>query len=391
MSKPFKGMIFAKGFSEECGSIAGKIMWIYCFNFMFIINHFFLGASTLTLPTQSCGIRSQLKDNQIHFSVRIVTQMSDKLQQKSDLETIARCTLPTEMMEVSIQEKDNEPKQRNGRMRFLKAATKIRSWLELGGKDGSLDVVDVGQNATLSIKTILARNIGIRVVDCVAFDGIGESSQKLFDENGCPVDSQIMPEFLEEITIIEDGWSKKNDDDMVQKVFKTNFQAFKFPDRDIVHVNCGVHLCKGKCAKYECFDKTPGKTLKPLGRIEVFNSLKVIAPQIEIDQQPREKNFIDTGFPSAQSSISTSSDVLCISQSKLAMAFCILGMIFLIAVIVAVFCSLRYVSLRKNRPRLVGSSQSSGRRSIFSVVSSSSPSQSSLDIDSKLFSYGRVY
>ena len=91
--------------------------------------------------------------------------------------------------------------------------------------------------AVTLIKLLKWRNIGIRIVDCVAFDGIGESSQKLFDENGCPVDSQIMPEFLEEITIIEDGWSKKNDDDMVQKVFKTNFQAFKFPDRDIVHFN----------------------------------------------------------------------------------------------------------------------------------------------------------
>lgn len=25
MGRPFKGMVFAKGFSEECGSVAGKI------------------------------------------------------------------------------------------------------------------------------------------------------------------------------------------------------------------------------------------------------------------------------------------------------------------------------------------------------------------------------
>lgn len=37
MGKPFKGMIFAKGFSEECGSIAGKITWSFCLPVMLII------------------------------------------------------------------------------------------------------------------------------------------------------------------------------------------------------------------------------------------------------------------------------------------------------------------------------------------------------------------
>lgn len=92
--------------------------------------------------------------------------------------------------------------------------------------------------------------------------------------------------------------------------------------------------------------------------------------------------------PSAQSAY-LGPDVLCVSQSKLAIAFCTLGVIFLVAVVIAIFCSLRYLSQRK----IYRGSQSdhSGRRSIFSVSSGSNPSQSSFDIDSKLFAYGRVY
>lgn len=242
----------------------------------------------MTIPLSSCGIRSNLlsKDT-MQYSVRLVAQMDSKLQQKSDIEAFAKCSVPSEMMDVNLN--DNEVKQqRNGRMRFLKAATKIRSWLEVGSKEGQ-DYAIVGENSTLSVRTILARNVGMKVVDCVAFDGVGESSQRLFDEFGCPVDTQIMPDFRETTIDVEDGWSKNHDDDVVQKVFTTNFYAFKFPDRDIIHINCGIHLCKGQCPQESCDGTGRGKLQKPLARVEVFNSLKVLAPQIEIDR-PMEKN-----------------------------------------------------------------------------------------------------
>lgn len=205
------------------------------------------------------------------------------------MEMDATCNVPSDMMDVNLD--DNELKQqRNGRMRFHKVATKkkIRSWLEVESKEGQ-DYAIVGENSTLSIRSILARNVGMRVVDCVAFDGVGESSQRLFDEFGCPIDSQIMPDFTETIVSIEDGWSKVHEDDIVQKVFSTSFQAFKFPDRDIVHINCGIHLCKGKCPEEKCDGEFRQKLQKPLARVEVFNSLKVVAPQIEIDH-PMENN-----------------------------------------------------------------------------------------------------
>lgn len=67
---------------------------------------------------------------------------------------------------------------------------RIRIWLELGGSAGN-DAVEVGQSTTLGIRALLPGSIGLRVVDCAALDGLGESSQKLLDDRGCPIDEQV--------------------------------------------------------------------------------------------------------------------------------------------------------------------------------------------------------
>lgn len=66
----------------------------------------------------------------------------------------------------------------------------VRVWLELGGSNGA-GAVEVGQLTTLTTRAILPDNIGVRVVNCVALDGIGESSQTLLDERGCTIDEQV--------------------------------------------------------------------------------------------------------------------------------------------------------------------------------------------------------
>lgn len=67
---------------------------------------------------------------------------------------------------------------------------RIQAWLELGGNDGS-GAVQVGQQTSMSVKVILPDRIDVRVIDCVALDGIGDASQKLFDDRGCPIDEQV--------------------------------------------------------------------------------------------------------------------------------------------------------------------------------------------------------
>lgn len=71
--------------------------------------------------------------------------------------------------------------------------SRIRVWLELGGKKNrNTGAVEVGEATTLGIRALLPGSIGVRVVDCSAMDGIGETSQKLLDGRGCPVDVQVI-------------------------------------------------------------------------------------------------------------------------------------------------------------------------------------------------------
>lgn len=67
---------------------------------------------------------------------------------------------------------------------------RIRVWLELGASDGG-GTVEVGQLTTLGVRAVLPGSVGVRIVDCAALDGLGESSQKLLDDRGCPVDEQV--------------------------------------------------------------------------------------------------------------------------------------------------------------------------------------------------------
>lgn len=70
--------------------------------------------------------------------------------------------------------------------------SRIRVWLELGGKKNrNTGSVEVGEATTLGVRALLPGSIGVRVVDCSAMDGIGETSQKLLDERGCPIDVQV--------------------------------------------------------------------------------------------------------------------------------------------------------------------------------------------------------
>lgn len=72
----------------------------------------------------------------------------------------------------------------------MESVPRIRVWLELGGSDGS-GTVEVGQMTTINIRAVLPGTVGVRIVDCAALDGLGESSQKLLDERGCPIDEQV--------------------------------------------------------------------------------------------------------------------------------------------------------------------------------------------------------
>lgn len=70
--------------------------------------------------------------------------------------------------------------------------------------------------------------IGIRVTDCTVRDGLGWGEQRLINNNGCPVDNEIMGNL---------HYSKD------KTRADVHFQAHKFPYTASVYYQCNVQLC----------------------------------------------------------------------------------------------------------------------------------------------------
>ncbi|KAH8289806.1 hypothetical protein KR054_011207, partial [Drosophila jambulina] len=354
LSRPFRGLLYAKDFPLECRSRGQDSTRLH-----------------LRIPTSGCGVRAEpLEDGSLEYTVRVMLQMEQKLRQSTDILSSVRCQLPANAMGMPVPALRPETgRERNARMRALAAAhsptttthhhqhmetPRVRIWLELGGPNGS-GSVEVGVATTLTVRAIVPGTIGVRVVDCAALDGLGESTQQLLDARGCPIDEQVMPALHTEHRPAEEGWSKQLEEDLVERTFAATFPAFKFPDRERLHVSCGVQLCKGKCPTLNCRQKTPPSppalsAEQHLARIEVFNSLAVTAPQIEVDRLRYDRRHNMSGedyAPHVRAQALPGEGTLCLSISKLAISFCVLGLIFLVAVVVAIFSLIR--SRRRER------------------------------------------
>ncbi|XP_043660341.1 uncharacterized protein LOC122624723 isoform X1 [Drosophila teissieri] len=359
LSRPFRGLLYAKDFPLECRARGKDSTRLH-----------------LRIPTSGCGVRAEpLEDGSLEYTVRVMLQKEQKLRQSTDILSSVRCQLPPNAMGMPLpvlrREKGHD---RNARMRALAAAAlpalaatsappasgtqqrretpRVRIWLELGGPNGT-GSVEVGVATTLTVRAVVPGNIGVRVVDCAALDGLGESTQQLLDARGCPIDEQVMPALHTQHRPAEEGWSKQHEEDLVERTFAATFPAFKFPDRERLHVSCGVQLCKGKCPTLNCRLKTPPPALSAeqhLARIEVFNSLAVTAPQIEVDRLRYDRRHNMSGedyAPHVRAQSMPGEGTLCLSISKLAISFCVLGLIFLVAVVVAIFSLIR--SRRRER------------------------------------------
>jgi len=362
---PFKGVLFAKEFSQECrkfGTMKNSL--------------------TLNLPTAACGVRLGTSSNgKMFYEVIIIVQQDKHLQQFTDQERNVQCFVTEnifnvnsrKMADIVKKEMISEKKHnRNGRMQkweiedknadelnsyeikdelneALNAAT---AWMQIekpssNNKSNNFDLLEkdkgtlqVGDEAYLVVKSTLPEGIGWNVIDCTAHDGLGDSSQKLLDDNGCPIDELLMPKPLKgPVKAI----SRMRHQEAVAK-----FSAFKFPDRDRLHFNCGLQLCKGACPNVNCANKSErfGKQMNEeiLDRLQVFNSVKVLAPGIEMDEETRES--VNNRKINNDLLISPFGDIpgdrtFCISTDKMALTFCILGLIFLTAIAISAFALFR--------------------------------------------------
>ncbi|KAJ3647587.1 hypothetical protein Zmor_019458 [Zophobas morio] len=297
LQHPFKGLVFARDFSHECNTL-GTLS----------------NSVTVSLPTSGCGIRlsSRINENshkEMVYSVVLVAQQDRHLRQIADQEKYLECVVEddafsiksnsvAQALKTTLLERTTK-NQRSGRMKkedtkdlvgeeMDEALSASRAWMEITPEDQLhkfTDTLKVGESAILTLKSTLPSGIGWKVVECVAHDGLGDSSQRLLDDDGCPIDELLLPSPqmgpVQAISLMKH-----------QEAF-AKFAAFKFPDRDRLHLSCYLELCRGSCPNVDCGAKSEGlenrlgRTLakgtqgEVLDRLKVFNSVEVLAPAID--------------------------------------------------------------------------------------------------------------
>ncbi|XP_066141644.1 uncharacterized protein cyr [Euwallacea fornicatus] len=356
-ARPFKGVAFARDFAQEC-NIFGTLSTSF----------------SLSLPTSGCGVRLSSapgKNNVVRmiYSVSLVLQQDRHLRQISDQEKVVYCELQDDAFLVKSQslfralkgeiEAGKQVNHRVGRLmnegwskdlnekeleeELKEAMAAARAWMEITPEkrfgQAPADIVEVGETVLLTVKATLPAGIGWRLIDCTAHDGLGDSSQKLLDELGCPVDEALLP--TPKFGPIKPIASMRHQEAVAK------FAAFKFPDRDRLHLQCRLQICRGSCEKIDCEESRNGtaaenrigrsnsdKEGEILDRLEVYNSVEVIAPEIDDANEFRKKiksaDFDSYPFPKIPGD-----RTFCVSVDKMAITFCALGVIFLVAVGVA--------------------------------------------------------
>ncbi|XP_068894436.1 cuticlin-1-like [Tenebrio molitor] len=192
--------------------------------------------------------------------------------------------------------------------------------------------VKIGDPLTLVITIDEQDTYGIRITDCLVRDGLGWGEQKLINDEGCPLDAEIMGRF------------EYSEDKTKASV---HFQAHKFPYTASVYYQCNVKLCLK--ADSGCDISPPSCGANRLRRqatgaatpadpgegtpatIEVYSGLYVN----EANDLAKAGLEEDSVF-----SEKTPEDSICISQRSFAIGICIAGLILMLCVIAAILCLL---------------------------------------------------
>ncbi|XP_024887073.1 uncharacterized protein LOC112464360 [Temnothorax curvispinosus] len=211
--------------------------------------------------------------------------------------------------------------------------------------------VKIGDPLTLVISIDKQEMFGLKISDCLVRDGLGWGEQRLINDEGCPVDGEIMGQFT------------YNEDKTEARV---NFQAHKFPYTASVYYQCNVRLCVkhgGGCSNtpplcnsiarrrrdtanedevkgVEGLDGTPAT-------IEVYSGLYVN----EASDVGSKSDFSDDVF---RERALDDPNTICISQRSFAIGIAVAGLILMLAVVAAIL-----VLLAKRRHKSVSTTGSS--------------------------------
>jgi len=340
----FNGMIYPKGLSKNSTCMTeyinkeGKIVYV--------------------IPLRSCNTMSTEVEAGIEYFNTVVVQPHRKLVTNQGRGYHIRCRYRTQERtltnDVSVDALGTTPLTATAAM----PGSSMKIYYGEPEEGYVAENVKIGDPLTLAISIDDQGVYGMHVTDCLVRDGLGWSEQNLINEDGCPVDYEIMGEF--------DYASSKS-------AAFVRFQAHKFPYTSSVYYQCNVKLCikhAGGCdqvppvcengvnlvrRKRQVVELSDEDSLYDLVNrdetIKVYSGLYVN----EADDLDDEE-FEDLDQPLVGKS--EDPNKFCISQRNFAIGIAIAGLILMVAVIVAILILLS--KRRRKNLSTTGSSIYSG-------------------------------
>ncbi|KAI9553996.1 hypothetical protein GHT06_019267 [Daphnia sinensis] len=216
--------------------------------------------------------------------------------------------------------------------------------------------VKIGDPLTLKVALDQQEVYGMTVADCTVRDGLGWSEQLLYNDQGCPVDYEIMPPF---------------EYDVNKTSATVKFQAHKFPYTSSVYYQCNVRLClrDGGCEEPPLCDNQGNNLRRKRRQVEEEDGPKA---DYRIDHPSFARNattvevfggfYVTDATDGGETRLfdgepieENKDDQLCISPRDFAIGIAVAGLILMIAVVAAIL----FLCARRRHKRVSSTTGSS--------------------------------
>lgn len=353
-SAKFNGMIYPKGLSKNSSCMA---------EFRDQIN-----PVLYKLPLKSCNTMSTELDDGIEYFNTVVVQPHRKLVTNQGRGYHIRCKYQTQEKTITNAfnvsgdfsgdgKEDVNGTGFMGTTPLTATAPMPGCYMRIFAGEPSdrlvAENVRIGDPLTMVISLDNQEIYGMKVTSCLVRDGLGWGEQMLINEEGCPVDYEILGPF-------EYSSSKTT--------AAVRFQAHKFPYTASVYYQCNVRLCIKNADG--CADVPPvcveGQNLRRRRRdVEVDGNGDLTEIEAEVDEnltievfsglyvneeeelpEPDSQGVLTSGGIAPEKEELEDPDKFCLSPKTFAIGIAIAGLILMIAVIAAI---LVLISRRRRR------------------------------------------
>lgn len=324
----FNGMIYPKGLSKNSTCLA---------------EYEHAGSKiTYKLPLRSCNTMSHDTNDGVEYFNTVVIQPHHKLVTSLGRGFHVRCRYQTKNKTIGSDVGVNPI----GTTQMVQEIPMPNCIMKIyqGRPDEHIvaEHVKIGDYLTLVISIDQQDIYGMKVTNCIVKDGLSWSEQPLINNEGCPIDEDIMGPF-----------------EYTQNVTSAHvtFPAHKFPFTSSVYYQCNIKLClkqAGGCDDVPTMCDSTGHNVRRRRRrrqsneVEDQGSLRDLRLQGE-DVRDRsvevfsglyvnELGELEDDNDAPSSSPTRSDDDFCVSVRKFAIGIAIAGVLLMLAVILLVAC-----------------------------------------------------